>query len=135
MEVVDGALLSGRRGVASGTRLVEVGELASLLQERFNLPDSELFVGGGMGGGGGDAAEEAAPVEEKTHFDVKLASFDAKAKIKIIKEVRGMTDLGLKEAKALVESAPVVIKENLSKAEAEELVAKLTELGAELELE
>ena len=62
-------------------------------------------------------------------------SYDAKAKIKIIKEVRGLTSLGLKEAKEMVESAPVVIKQAMSKDDAEALVATLKELGGELELE
>ena len=99
---------------------------------------------GGFGGGGGGeggaapaaAAEEAAPAAavEKTHFDIELSKFDAAGKIKIIKEIRGLFGLGLKEAKELVESAPVWIKKEVAKAEAEELKEKLEGLGAEIKL-
>ena len=96
-------------------------------------------MGGGGGGGGGQQVQaSAAAVEEvveevaveKTHFDVELSSFDAKAKIKVIKEIRGLLGLGLKEAKEMVESSPQWIKKELPKEEAEELCAKLTALGA-----
>ena len=83
----------------------------------------------------GPAAGAAAPAaEEKTEFDVVLASFDAAAKIKVIKAVREITGLGLKEAKELVDNAPKTVKEGLSKAEAEEMKAKLEEAGAKVEL-
>ena len=82
--------------------------------------------GGGGGGGGGEAAEE---VEEKTEFEVKIKAFDAKAKIKIIKEVRAITGLGLKEAKELVEGVPATVKKDVPKEEADEMAAKLEELG------
>lgn len=101
---------------------------------------------GAMGGGGGGApaaqggaeapaAEEVKEVEaEKTHFDIELTKFDASAKIKIIKEVRAMFGLGLKEAKEMVEGAPVWIKKEVKKEEAEELAEKLKALGAEIRL-
>ena len=76
----------------------------------------------------------AAPAEEKTEFDVILASFDAAAKIKVIKAVREITGLGLADAKAVVEAAPKAIKEGVSKDEAEELKKKLEEAGAKVEL-
>ncbi|KAK9096214.1 hypothetical protein Sjap_021711 [Stephania japonica] len=82
---------------------------------------------------GGAAAESKAA--EKTAFDLKLEKFDAAAKIKIIKEVRSFTDLGLKEAKELVEKAPVVVKKGLTKEEGTALVEKLKELGATVVLE
>ena len=88
-----------------------------------------------MGGGGGAAAAVEAPKEEKTSFDVKLASYDAKSKIKIIKEVRVITGLGLKEAKALVEASPSVLKKDIKKEEAEAMMEKLKALGAVIELE
>ena len=85
------------------------------------------------------AGAESAPAEaaaaEKTAFDVKLEKFDAAAKIKIIKEVRSFTDLGLKEAKDLVEKAPVVVKKGLTKEEASSIVEKLKALGATVVLE
>ena len=81
------------------------------------------------------AAGAAAPAaEEKTEFDVVLAGFDAAAKIKVIKAVREITGLGLKEAKTVGEGAPTTIKEGVSKADAEELKAKLEEAGATIEL-
>ena len=83
----------------------------------------------GMGGG----AEAAAPAEEKTEFDVVLASAGDK-KINVIKEVRAITGLGLKEAKDLVEGAPKPVKEGVPKDEAEELKKKLEEAGATVEL-
>ena len=92
-------------------------------------------VGGGAGGGGAavaGAAEEAA--EEKTAFDLKLISFDAKAKIKVIKEVRSIAGLGLKEAKELVEGAPKTILKEMKKEELEGIAAKMKELGAEVEI-
>ena len=76
----------------------------------------------------------AAPAEEKSEFDVVLASFDAAAKIKVIKAVREITGLGLAEAKALVEGAPKPLKEGVSKDEAEEMKKKLEESGAKVEL-
>ncbi|GMF26291.1 unnamed protein product [Phytophthora fragariaefolia] len=90
-------------------------------------------MGGGAAGGAAPAAEEAK--EEKTAFNVKLASFDAKSKIKVIKEVRAITGLGLKEAKELVEGAPSTLKKDVKKEEADELVEKLKAVGAVVELE
>lgn len=99
---------------------------------------------GQMGGGGGAAPVQAeaaeAPKEEekkeveKTHYDIELSSYDPKAKIKVIKEVRAMLGLGLKEAKETVEGAPIWIKKEVKKDEAEEIIAKLKALGAELRM-
>ncbi|XP_073059868.1 uncharacterized protein [Primulina eburnea] len=83
--------------------------------------------------GGSSAATDVA--KEKTAFDVKLEKFDPAAKLKVIKEVRGFTDLGLKEAKDLVEKSPVVVKKGVSKEEAEKIVEKLKEVGATVVLE
>ncbi|KAE8700076.1 50S ribosomal protein L7/L12 [Hibiscus syriacus] len=82
---------------------------------------------------GSGAAETKAA--EKTAFDIKLEKFDAAAKIKIIKEVRTFTDLGLKEAKDLVEKVPVVVKKGVTKEDAEAIIKKLQELGATAVLE
>ena len=104
-------------------------------------------MGGGMGGGQAQAAggaapagdaeaapeEEAAP-KEKTHYDLELTKFDPKSKIKIIKEVRAIFNLGLKEAKETVEGAPVWLKKEVAKEEADALAEKLTALGAEIRL-
>jgi len=123
--------------------MVEVHLLAELINEKMGLKISDAERermargGGGGGGGGGKTGEddEAAPAaEEKTIFDLKLTGFDAKAKIKVIKEVRAITALGLKEAKELVEGAPSTVKKDIKMEEAEELKAKLEALGATVEI-
>jgi large subunit ribosomal protein L7/L12 len=121
--------------------MVEVHLLAELINEKMGLKISdaerERMARGGGGGGGGraDTDEEPAPaVVEKTIFDLKLTGFDAKTKIKVIKEIRAITSLGLKEAKELVEGVPSVVKKDIKKEEAEELKAKLEELGATVEI-
>ena len=87
------------------------------------------------GGAPAAAAEEAAPAAEKTHFTIKLEKFDAGSKIKLIKEVRAYTGLGLKEAKELVEGAPTEIKADVPKEEAESLKEKLEGVGGTIALE
>ncbi len=88
-----------------------------------------------MGGGAGDGGEAAAEAEEQTEFTVKLASYDDKAKIKIIKELRSLVDgLGMKEAKEMVESAPSTVKEAVAKDEAEDIKKQLEDAGASVEL-
>jgi len=77
----------------------------------------------------------ATEAKEKTAYDIKLEKFDAAAKLKIIKEVRAFTELGLKEAKELVEKTPIVVKKGVAKEDAEKIVAKLKELGATVVLE
>lgn len=107
----------------------EANELAKVLEEEYDIKPAAAAVavaGGGAGGG-----EEAA--EEQTEFDVVLKSAGAK-KIAVIKEVRSITGLGLKEAKELVDNAPNAVKEGVAKAEAEDLKSKLEEAGAEVEL-
>ena len=108
--------------------LLEVKELTDALKETFGV---EAIAMGAPAAGAGAAAAE---VEEKTEFDVVLASFDASAKIKVIKAVREITGQGLAEAKATVEGAPKTLKEAVSKDEAEELKKKLEEVGAKVEL-
>jgi large subunit ribosomal protein L7/L12 len=94
-------------------------------------------MGAGMkgGGGGGAAAAKAEEKVEKTVFDVKLEGFDAAVKIKVIKEVRGFTDLGLKEAKDLVEKAPTLLKKGVTKDEAENIIDKMKGVGAKVTME
>ena len=107
----------------------EANELAKVLEEEYDIkPAAAAVAVAGPAGGGEDET-----AEEKTEFDVVLKSAGAK-KIAVIKEVRGVTGLGLKEAKELVDGAPNTVKEAISKAEAEELKAKLEEAGAEVEL-
>ena len=103
--------------------VVELGELVSSFEEEFGVTAAAVAVAGGAGAAGG-AAEE-----EKTEFDVELTSVGDQ-KIKVIKVVREITGLGLKEAKELVDNAPKVLKEALPKEEAEAAKAKLEEVGA-----
>jgi len=106
----------------------EANELAKVLEEEYDIkPAAAAVAVAGPAGGGEEAAEE------QTEFDVVLKSAGAK-KIAVIKEVRGITGLGLKEAKEMVDGAPNTIKEAVSKAEAEELKSKLEDAGAEVEL-
>jgi len=119
--------------------LLQVSQLVAELKDRLGLPDVAPMAMGAMpaaGGGGAVAGGDAAPAaEEKTIFDVKLTGFDDKAKIKVIKEVRALTGLGLKEAKAAVEASPNVIGTGMAKDEAEAWMAKLKEVGGTVELE
>jgi len=113
----------------SSLTVMEAAELSKLLEEKWGV-SAAAPVAVAAASGGGDAA---AAAEEKTEFDVVLASAGDK-KINVIKEVRAITGLGLKEAKELVESAPKPVKEGVSKDEAEELKKKLEEAGASVEI-
>ena len=112
----------------SALTVMEAAELSKLLEDKWGVSAAAPVAVAAVAGG---AAAEAA--EEKTEFDVILASAGDK-KINVIKEVRGITGLGLKEAKELVEGAPKPVKEGVDKAEAEELKAKLEAAGATVEL-
>ena len=114
----------------SSLTVLEAGELAKLLEDKWGVSAAAAPVAVAAVGGG-DAGGSAA--EEKDEFDVILAS-PGGSKINVIKEVRTITGLGLKEAKDLVEGAPKPVKEGVAKAEAEELKAKLEEAGATVEL-
>jgi len=109
--------------------VLEMSELVKEMEEKFGVSAAAAAVVAPAAGGGG--TEAAA--EEKTEFDVILTSFGEK-KINVIKEVRSITGLGLKEAKEAVESAPKAIKEGVSKEEAEEIKKKLEEAGASAEI-
>uniref|UniRef100_A0A2P2QKW4 Uncharacterized protein MANES_13G111200 n=1 Tax=Rhizophora mucronata TaxID=61149 RepID=A0A2P2QKW4_RHIMU len=102
--------------------------------DRFGSAASGRIFSGTAGSGSGSADAQPAAAE-KTAFDIKLEKYDTAAKIKIIKEVRTFTDLGLKEAKDLVEKVPVVLKKGLAKDEATPILEKLKELGATVVLE
>jgi large subunit ribosomal protein L7/L12 len=106
----------------------EVQELADFLKSEYGIEPAAAAVV--VSGGGGDAA---AAVEEKTAFDVILKSGGA-SKLNVVKIVKDLTGLGLKEAKDLVDGAPKPIKTGISKAEAEEIVNKLKEAGADVEI-
>ena len=108
-------------------KLLEVAELVKMMEEEFGVSAAApVVVAGGEGGG-------AAAAEEKSEFDVILADAGA-SKLGVIKVVRGITGLGLKEAKALVDGAPGTIKEGVAKEEAEKMKADLEEAGAKVEL-
>ena len=109
--------------------VLEMSELVKEMEEKFGVSAAAAAVAAPATGGG---ESEAAP-EEKTEFDIILTSFGEK-KINVIKEVRSITGLGLKEAKEAVESAPKAIKEGVSKEEAEEVKKKLEEAGASAEI-
>ena len=106
--------------------ILEVAELVKALEAEFGVSAAPVAVAGA-------AAPAAAAVEEKTEFDVELKSFGAK-KLDVIKVVREITGLGLKEAKALVEEAPKMVKEGVSKEDAEKIKAQLEAAGAEVEV-
>ena len=115
----------------SALTVLEAAELAKLLEEKWGVSAAAaVAVAAGPGGGG---AAAAAPVEEKTEFNVVLAAAGDK-KIEVIKEVRAITGLGLKEAKDLVEGAPKPVKEGVNKDEAAKIKATLEKVGAKVEL-
>jgi len=114
--------------------LAEVVEFGDYMEQVHHIKPAATAVAAapGAGGGGGTAVAEKPP--EKTEFTVQLDGFDAAKKINVIKVVREITGLGLKEAKDLVEGAPKPVKENISKDEAEALKKKLEEGGAKVSL-
>ena len=112
----------------SNLTVLEAAELAKLLEDKWGVSAAAAVAVAA-----GPAAAAAAPVEEKTEFTVVLAAIGDK-KIEVIKEVRALTGLGLKEAKDLVEGAPKAVKENIAKDEAEALKKKLEDGGAKVAL-
>jgi len=110
----------------SGLTVLEAADLSKLLEEKWGVSAAAPVAVAA-------AAPAEAAVEEQEYFDVILASFGEK-KINVIKEVRAITSLGLKEAKDLVEAAPTAIKEGINKAEAEQIKTKLEEAGATVEV-
>ena len=106
--------------------VLELSELVHALEEEFGVSAAAMAAPA--------AGAAAAPVEEKTEFDVVLAGFDAAAKIKVIKVIREVMGLGLAEAKAAVEGAPTTMKEGLSKEDAEALKKQVEEAGGKVEL-
>ena len=114
----------------SNLTVLEAAELATLLEEKWGVSAAAAPMAMVAPTGSGDAGDAA---EEKSDFDVVLTSVGA-SKINVIKEVRAITGLGLKEAKDLVESAPKAVKEGVSKDDAEQMKAKLEEAGATVEV-
>lgn len=131
-----------------GLTLLEVMDLVEVMREKKGINELPLMMimtpgigvsrlrvppkGAAAKGAGGKIEEKKA---EKTAFDVKLDAFDAASKIKVIKEVRTFTSLGLKEAKDLVEKTPAVLKKGVTKEEAETIIAKMKEVGAKVSME
>jgi len=114
----------------SSLTVMEAAELATLLEEKWGVSAAAPVA---MAAAAPGAGAEAAAVEEKDEFDVILTSAGDK-KIQVIKEVRGITSLGLKEAKELVEGAPKPIKEGVPKDEAEEIKKKIEEAGGQVDI-
>ena len=112
----------------SNMTVVEVVDLISAMEEKFGVSAAAAVAAAPAAAGG-----EAAAAEEKTEFDVVLASFGSN-KVAVIKAVRGITGLGLKEAKEAVEGAPATLKEGVTKEEAEEAKKQLEEAGASVEI-
>lgn len=113
----------------SNMTVMEVVDLISAMEEKFGVSAAAAVAVAPAGGGGGDAA----PVEEQTEFTVNLTGFGDK-KVGVIKAIRGITGLGLKEAKDLVEGVPSPVKEGVSKEEAEKIKKELEEAGATVEV-
>lgn len=114
----------------SNLTVLEAAELSKMLEEKWGVSAAAPVAAVAAAEGGGGAA---AAAEEKDEFEVILASF-GEQKINVIKEVRAITGLGLKEAKAVVEEAPKAVKEGVNKEEAEAIKAKLEEAGATVEI-
>ncbi|MCO5557657.1 hypothetical protein L7F22_011225 [Adiantum nelumboides] len=120
--------------------ILEVSDVADLLKKKLkitNVPMVGFGFTGASGAAGAAAASQSSEEKkpEKMTFDVKLEKFEASSKIKIIKEIRAFTTLGLKEAKELVEKAPAVVKTGISKEEATDIVEKLKAVGATVVME
>jgi large subunit ribosomal protein L7/L12 len=116
-----------------GMTVIELADFIEAFKSKFNVTIAAPVAAAPMGGGAGGGAAAAAPAEEKTEFTVVLKDAGAK-KIQVIKVVREVTSLGLKEAKDLVDNPPSNVKEGVAKAEAEEIKKKLEEQGAAVEL-
>ena len=117
--------------IASMT-VLEVSELVKMMEEKFGVSAAAPVA---IAAGPAAGAAPAAAVEEKTEFNVILKAFDESKKIAVIKEVRAVTNLGLKEAKDLVEGAPKPLKENVSKEEAAKIKEAITAAGGTVEVE
>jgi large subunit ribosomal protein L7/L12 len=117
----------------SNLPVIQLSELIKTLEDKWGVKAAPAVVAGAVAGGGGAAPAAAAPVEEKTEFNVDLKEAGGN-KIAVIKVVREITGLGLKEAKDLVEGAPKTLKEGVSKADADEMKKKLEDAGAKVEL-
>ena len=114
--------------------VLELSEFIKTLEEKFGVTAAMPMMAAG-GAGSGIAAAPAEPVEEQTEFNVILTGYEADKKIQVIKVVRAVTSLGLKEAKDLVEGVPKVVKEGVSKQEAENVKKQLEEVSGKVKVE
>ncbi len=113
--------------------VLELSDLVKAIEEKFGVSAQAMAVAAPVAGGAAAASQGGETVEEKTEFDVNLKSAGEK-KIQVIKVVRSLTSLGLKEAKDLVDKAPNIVREKVSKEEAENIKKQLEEAGAEVEI-
>jgi large subunit ribosomal protein L7/L12 len=116
----------------SNMTVMQVVELISDMEKKFGVTAAAPVAM--VAGGGGGAAAAAAPVEEKTEFSVTLKEYPADKKVGVIKVIRELTGLGLKEAKDLVEGVPSLVKEAVNKADSETMKKKLEDAGAKVEI-
>jgi large subunit ribosomal protein L7/L12 len=112
--------------------VLELSDFIKVLEEKFGVQAAMPMMAAGVGA---PAAEAAAPVEEQTEFNVILTGYEAEKKIQVIKVVRAITSLGLKEAKDLVEGVPKAVKEAVSKQEAENIKKQLEEVSGQVKVE
>lgn len=116
--------------------VLELSEFIKTLEDKFGVQAAmPMMAGGFAAGGAGAPAAAAEPVEEQTEFNVILTGYEADKKIQVIKVVRAITSLGLKEAKDLVEGVPKPVKEAVNKAEAESIKKQLEEVSGQVKVE
>jgi large subunit ribosomal protein L7/L12 len=119
--------------MVEGLTVTELAELVKTLKEKFGVSGPAFMSAGPMPAAGGAAAPAEAKAEEQSEFTVTLVSVGDK-KIQVLKELRALTQLGLKEAKDIIDKTPSVVKENVTKEEADKIKAKLEEVGAKVEV-
>jgi len=115
--------------------VLELSDFIKTLEDKFGVQAAMPMMAAGMAAGGAAPAAAAEPVEEQTEFNVILTGYEAEKKIQVIKVVRAITSLGLKEAKDLVEGVPKPVKEGVSKAEAESIKKQLEEVSGQIKVE
>lgn len=122
-------------GFIENMTVLELSEFIKTLEDKFGVQAAMPMMSGGFAGGGAAPAAAAEPVEEQTEFNVILTGYEADKKIQVIKVVRAITALGLKEAKDLVEGVPKPVKEAVNKAEAESIKKQLEEVSGQVKVE
>lgn len=122
-------------GFIENMTVLELSDFIKTLEDKFGVQAAMPMMAAGMAAGGAAPAAAAEPVEEQTEFNVILTGYEAEKKIQVIKVVRAITSLGLKEAKDLVEGVPKPVKEGVSKAEAENIKKQLEEVSGQIKVE